>query len=126
MRISDWSSDVCSSDLIRSSTCQSCPTKSLCVLMTLNAISHDITAWTMMIHQRMLSRIERISRNMKYKARSPAERSMASVLAVNERARTPGGEHFEQHRVRNASVADDRRLDPRIDSRDAGLDLRRA
>src|SRR3546814_19141061 len=85
MRISDWSSDVCSSDLIRSSTCQSCPTKSLCVLMTLNAISHDITAWTMMIHQRMLSRIERISRNMKYKARSPAERSMASVLAVNER-----------------------------------------
>src|SRR3546814_5983128 len=92
--------------------------------MTLNAISHDITAWTMMIHQRMLSRIERISRNMKYKARSPAERSMASVLAVNERARTPGGENFEQHRVRNASVEDDRRLDPRIDRRDAGLDLR--
>src|SRR3546814_10953160 len=113
MRISDWSSDVCSSDLIRSSTCQSCPTKSLCVLMTLNAISHDITAWTMMIHQRMLSRIERISRNMKYKARSPDERSMASVLAVNDTARPPGGHNLEQHLLRTASAQDDRRRDPR-------------
>src|SRR3546814_1656018 len=34
-----------------------------------------------------------------------------SVLAVNERARTPGGENFEQHRVRDTSVEDDRRLD---------------
>src|SRR5690606_9763521 len=92
--------------------------------MTLNAISHDITAWTMMIHHRMLSRIDRISRSMKYKARSPAERSMASVLAVNERARAPGGENFEQHRVRNAPVENDRCLDPRIDRRDAGFDLR--
>src|SRR3546814_2971602 len=70
MRISDWSSDVCSSDLVS------------------------------------------------------GRKVDGSVLAVNERARTPGGENFEQHRVRDTSVEDDRRLDPRIDRGHAGLDLR--
>src|SRR3546814_3013211 len=49
-----------------------------------------------------------------------------SVLAVNERARTPGGENFEQHRVRDTSVEDDRRLDPRIDRGHAGLEDRKS
>ncbi len=35
-----------------------------------------------------------------------------ALLAVNERARTPCGENFQQHRVRNAAVEDDRCLDP--------------
>src|SRR3546814_8202169 len=53
MRISDWSSDVCSSDL---------------------------------------------------QGKVSGRKVDGSVLAVNERARTPGGENFEQHRVRDTSV----------------------
>ncbi len=49
---------------------QSWRTKSLCVLMTLKAISHDITAWTMMIHRRILSRIDNGPENARY-IRSP-------------------------------------------------------
>src|SRR3546814_11988609 len=51
----------------RRSSDLSWPTNSLWVLMTLKAISHDITAWTMMNHHRTLSRIARILSNMKYK-----------------------------------------------------------
>ena len=42
---------------------------------------------------------------------------------MNERARTPCGENFEQHRVRDAAVEDDRGLDPGVDRGDAGVDL---
>src|SRR3546814_4789083 len=42
---------------------------------------------------------------------------------MNERARTPCRENFEQHRVRDAPVEDDRGLDPRVDRAEAGIDL---
>src|SRR3546814_15014884 len=50
-------------------------------------------------------------------------RKVDALLAMNERARTPCRENFEQHRVRDAPVEDDRGLDPRVDRAEAGIDL---
>src|SRR3546814_6993449 len=59
---------------------------------------------------------------MKYKEGLRPE-GRCFILAMNERACTPCGENFEQHRVRDAAVEDDRRLDSGIDRVQAGVDL---
>src|SRR3546814_16396558 len=59
---------------------------------------------------------------MKYKEGLRPE-GRCFILARNERACTPCGENFEQHRVRDAAVEADRRIDSGFERVQAGVDL---
>src|SRR3546814_11922538 len=96
MRISDWSSDVCSSDLVEAilRAAFRAPTSS-------NIQSHSVVV---VREPETLARLSVVTSNQRHVARAPVFLAFCADMSRNERAMTASGDHLDDNKLEKGLI----------------------